>query len=183
MINNKVFLLQATKWALKPNIKPSMISDDRRYSKKERDEANKLEKLWGNSMIGQSGNNQWTTKLGEELVRQLYLSKGIFIKRPQKINGYCPDWETDKYIIEVKTRNWTTSGTAGEKVLGVPFKYSVIPRLYGKPLKIVCIAYQEYELTYGNTRVFGDNISDEKNILLGIWKNMDIEFIKFSTLV
>ena len=46
----------------------------------------------------------------------------------------------------MKTHTWCTTGTAGEKILGVPFKYSELPRLYGKPLKIICVAYQEREL-------------------------------------
>ena len=39
--------------------------------------------------------------------------------RPKKINGYKPDWETEDGIYEAKTRNWTTSGTAGEKILAM----------------------------------------------------------------
>ena len=58
-------------------------------------------------------------------------------------------------IYEVKTSNWTISGTAGEKVLGTMYKYSDIPKFYKKPLKIICIAYQEYELTNCNTKIFG----------------------------
>lgn len=183
MIKNKYNLLQSINWALKPNVCPSLITTNRRYTKEERLKANKLEKEWGCSIIEQTNNNQWTTKLGEHLVKNVYLSKGIFIKRPIQKNGYRPDWETENEIIEVKTRSWTTSGTAGEKVLGVPYKYSDIPRIYNKPLKIVCVAYQEYELTYGNTQIFGTNISDEKKQMLELWKNMGIEFIPFSKLV
>ena len=77
---------------------------------------------------------------------------GKIVKRPEKKNHYLPDWETDDAIWEVKTRNWNTPGTAGEKVLGVPYKYSDIPRLYGKPLKIVLVAYQEHEFINGHTK-------------------------------
>ena len=144
---------------------------------------NKLEKLWGNRMINQSGNNQWTTLLGEGLVKQTLERRGINTWKPKRINKYSPDLETEDAIIEVKTRNWTTSGTAGEKVFGVPYKYSDIPRLYNKPLKIVCVAFQEYELTHGNSNVFGDEVSDEKKYLLQVWKSMGIEFVKFSDMV
>ena len=41
------------------------------------------------------------------------------------------------------------------------YKYSDIPIIYNKPLKIICIAYQEYELTHCNIKIFGD-ISDNK---------------------
>jgi hypothetical protein len=86
-------------------------------------------------------------------------------------------------MYEVKTRNWTTTGTAGEKVLGVMYKYSDIPDLYGKPLKIVCVAFQEYELTNGPTKIFGDELSDRKKAYLELAKTQDIEYMKFSDLV
>ena len=145
--------------------------------------ANVLEKAWGNMIIGATNNNQWTTKLGENLVKDvLTYYHGKSVTRPEKKSHYIPDWETEDAIWEVKTRNWTTQGTAGEKVFGVPYKYSDIPDLYGKPLKIVCVAYQEWELTYGNTRVFGD-VSDKKKDMLEYWRDRQIEFVKFSDLV
>ena len=148
-----------------------------------REEAKKEEKIWGNKMIGNDKpTNQWTTKLGEQLVHDILTRNGKIVKRPKQISGHKPDWETDEAIWEVKTRNWTTSGTAGEKVLGVPYKYSDVPELYGKPLKIVCVGYQEWELTHGNTRVFGD-VSESKKKLLKMWKSMGIEYVKFSDLV
>ena len=98
------------------------------------------EKEWGNQIIGQKDNGNWTTLLGEGIVFETLKKLGENPRKPKTKNGYSPDWETDNYIYEVKTRNWTTSGTAGEKVLGVMYKYSDIPELYGKPLKIVCVA-------------------------------------------
>lgn len=156
----------------------------KKISKVERDIANRNEKIWGNMMIGNDTptNNQWTTKLGEQLVYDMLVSNGENVTRPKKISGYKPDWETDYAIWEVKTRNWTTSGTAGEKVFGVPYKYSDVPKLYNKPLKIVCVAYQEWELTYGNTKIFGE-VSSQKKEILNFWKDRQIEFVKFSDLV
>ena len=98
-----------------------------------------IEKIWGNKMIGNDTPiNQWTTKLGEQLVYDTLVKSGKIVKRPKQMSCYRPDWETDDAIWEVKTRNWTTTGIAGEKVFGVPYKYSDIPELYKKPLKIVC---------------------------------------------
>ena len=86
-------------------------------------------------------------------------------------------------MVEVKSRTWCTTGTAGEKVLGVPYKYADVPNLYNKPLMIVCVAYQEWELTHGTTRVFGD-VPPRQQRLLDIYANeMDITFMKFSDLV
>lgn len=89
--------------------------------------------------------NQRTTKLGETIVQEILLLKNKKAWRPKTINRYKPDWETSDGIYEVKTRNWTTSGTAGEKIVGVPYKYADIPNLYNKPLYIITVAYQEYE--------------------------------------
>jgi hypothetical protein len=57
--------------------------------------------------------------------------------------------------------------------------------LYGKQLRIVCVAYQEHELTYGNTKIFAEEnkISYYKQKMLDLWKEMGIEFVKFSDLV
>lgn len=149
---------------------------------KQREHAQKLEKDWGNIIIGQKNNGNWTTLLGEGIVFEVLKKLGENPRKPKIINGYSPDWETDNCIYEVKTRNWTTTGTAGEKVFGVMYKYSEIPELYGKPLKIICVAYQEYELTYGNTKIFGD-ISESKKKFIELAKSLNIEYIKFSDLV
>ena len=149
---------------------------------KQRDIAQKTEKEWGNQIIGQKNNGNWTTLLGEGIVFETLKKLGENPRKPETKNGYLPDWETDKYIYEVKTRSWTTSGTAGEKVLGVIYKYSDIPELYGKPLKIVCVAYQEHELTHGNTKIFGE-VSESKKKFLDLAKSMHIEYVKFSDLV
>ena len=154
--------------------------------KQENERMNKAEKNWGNLLIGRGPENQtsqWTTILGESIVAEILSSQGHTVNRPKNINGYKPDWEIEDAIIEVKTRNWTTPGTAGEKVFGVPYKYAEIPKLYGKPLKIVCVAYQEYELTHGKTRVFGEDISTEKKEMLAFWKERGIEFVKFSDII
>ena len=91
------------------------------------------EKKWGNSMIGQTNNGQWTTTLGEKLVYDILDLRGENPKKVEKKAGFEPDWETDNFIYEVKTSNWWVGGTAGEKVLGTWIKYQDIPELYGNP--------------------------------------------------
>ena len=146
------------------------------------EEAKQEERKWGNDMINAINNNNWTTRLGEGIVYELLSRLGKNPRYCIQRRRFKPDWETDDYIIEVKTSNWTVTGTAGEKVLGAPYKYSEIPELYGKPLKIICVAYQEWELTHGPTRVFGD-VSGIKKEALEFWKNKGIEYVKFSDLV
>lgn len=131
----------------KPNTKYSNIYKLRK-TKQNKLLANIKEKKWGNKINKTKNKNQWSSQIGEYIVKYIFELKNIKIWRPKKINNYLPDWETNEYIIEVKTRNWTTTGTIGEKVFGVPYKYSDLPRLYNKKLIIICVAYQEYELTY-----------------------------------
>lgn len=83
----------------------------------------------------------------------------------------------------MKTSSWTVAVPAGEKVLGTWIKYQSIPELYGKPLKIVCVAYQEYELEYGKTKYFGKNVTDKTRGILNLAKSWGIEYVKFSDLV
>ena len=138
--------------------------------------------MWGNDIINKN-TGQWTTTLGENLVYDILLLKGENPRKVKKKGGFIPDWETDKYIYEVKTSNWRVDGTAGEKVLGTFIKYQDIPELYGKPLKIVCLANQEYELEFGKTPYFGEKVSPKTKQLLELAKSWDIEYIRFSDLI
>jgi len=150
---------------------------------KQKREAQENEKKWGNDMIGQTNNGQWTTLLGEKLVYDVLQLRGENPRKVERKDGFEPDWETDEYMYEVKTSNWWISGTAGEKVYGTFIKYQNIPELYGKPLKIVCVAYQEEEFTNGKTKYFGDNITKKTQQILDIAKTWEIEYIRFSDLV
>ena len=104
-------------------------------------------------------------------------------RRPETKEHYRPDIETDDAIYEIKTRNYTTPGTAGEKVYGVPYKYAEVPSLYNKPLKIVCVGYQERELTEGHTPIFGNARNIHEKILEFYKNELNIEFIKASDLI
>jgi len=142
---------------------------------------NKKEKEWGNSIISQVDNNQWTTNLGETILKELLLVLRGKVWRPKTINGYKPDWETEDGIYEAKTRNWTTSGTAGEKILGTPYKYANVPLDYEKPLYIITIAYQEYEASV-KFKLFNSRCK-RRNKIIDLWKEMDIQFVKCSDLL
>ena len=147
-------LKERVEWALnKPN---SIIKKQGETMKQQREKLMNEEKKWGNAMIGQVNNGQWTTLLGERTVYDVLKLRGENPRKPMGKGGFEPDWETDEYIYEVKTSNWWVSGTAGEKVFGTFVKYQDIPELYGKPLKIVCVANQEEEFTNGKTKYFGE---------------------------
>lgn len=124
---------------------------------------------------------QWTTKFGQEIVKSLFQANGHNVYIPKKINNYIPDWETDDYVIEVKTRSYCISGTAGEKVLGCPLKYSDVPKLYKKPLLIILVAYQEVEaIKY--FKLFDKNCSIEKQKILTLYEDIGIHYICASKL-
>lgn len=166
-------------WALAPITRSSLRTCDPTVTKVDKE----YEKQWGNEKIGSDNNGNWTTKYGEWLVREQFVRDNIPIWKPKKIKGLEPDWETPDYIIEVKTRNWTTSGTAGEKVFGVPYKYADVPDLYGKPLLIILVAYQEWECTnIDKYKIFGNNISPNKQKQLDLWRELGIHFVPFSKL-
>ena len=167
-------LLSRVRWALIPFVNGCTY---RGISKEMREQANDEEKRWGQQVIGRDSKN-WTTILGESLVRDMLILKGENPRRPRRLKGYAPDWETDNAIWEVKTRSWTTSGTAGEKVYGTMYKYADIPVIYGKPLKIICVAYQEWELVNGTTKIFGtESVRQQK--FLDLARICDINYIKF----
>jgi hypothetical protein len=168
-------------WAITKPDKPEKKPD--KTMKEQKEEQKKKEQEWGNRMIEQKNNKQWTTKLGERLVYEILKLIGENPRKVEKKGGFQPDWETDNYIYEVKTSNWWVDGTAGEKVLGTYLKYQDIPELYGKPLRIVVVAYQEYELEHGKTPFFGKNVTNKTKQILDIAKSWNIEYIRFSDLL
>jgi hypothetical protein len=170
----------AIDWALRPITNSSLRHEDPTPTENDKKE----EKEWGNKVLKKTKHTgNWTTLLGENLVKIVFEVRGYRVFKPPKRDHKAPDWETDEFVVEVKTSNWTISGTAGEKVLGVPYKYAKVPSLWKKPLIIVCVAYQEWELTYGNTQIFGTNVSLEQKMILDIWKRMNIHFVPLSKLV
>lgn len=178
-------LIERIKWAI---TKPGPVVKAEGQTMKQ---ANKLEKdkeaAWGNKMIQQEGNGQWTTKLGEGLVYDVLERMNKNPRKPDKKKcrecGFEPDWETDDFVWEVKTSNWWVPGTAGEKVLGTAIKYQSIPEIFGKPLRIVCLANQEYELEYGKTKYFGEHVTKKTQQVLDLFKSWDIEYVRFSDLI
>lgn len=144
------------------------------------------EKLWGNIMLNKTKViKQWTTLLGENIVFDVLKLLGhtnvhMKTKKTDTNKDIIPDIETDSGIFEVKTRNWKTEGTAGEKTFGVPFKYSSVPRIYGKPLYIVLVAAQEIK---DNTPEIFSMPTPEKKKIIKFYQSINIYFIKFTDLL
>ena len=171
------------RWATDPSMfAPNLVVPG---SKSEKETVKKRERAWGNVvrayiMKSTKKTNQWTTAVGEHLVKEVLRRLGKNPVRPAAINGYHPDWETDDAIWEVKTRTWCTSGSAGEKILGSAYKYAPVVRLYNKPLRIICIGYQEYEAD--KWRLFAP-IQEEHIMMREMWRALKIRYMRFSDLI
>lgn len=152
------------------------------------------ENLRGNKIIGQTNNNQWTTLLCENAVKELLERLGYKnLKSARKLKSslsgkkYNPDRECDHFVWEVKWRNRTTPWTAWEKILWTPLKYSEVPKLYGKPLKIVTVWYQEWEaknwFACGNLINPQERGTDELQKILTLFNKLQIEYLGFTDLL
>jgi hypothetical protein len=141
-----------------------------------------LEDMWGQAMLkirrpDLKLDKQWTNKFGEHICEELYMLQGMSVSKPVKKENYQPDSEIDDAILEAKAGTFFTAGTAGEKILGCPFKYAEIPDLYGKPLKIVCIGGAEKACreNYGNLP--GTRCSTQKKRFIDFFRENRIEYI------
>ncbi len=155
--------------------------------------AKKEEDAWGNMVMGTQSNVQWSSLLCERIVAEALTALGrknirhaAMKEASVREKSYSPDLECDKYVYEVKGRSWTTTGTAGEKILGVPLKYGEVPRLYHKPLQIVLVGYQEYEAR--KAFAFGDLLNEKEQTSelresLAFYKEHDIEYVGFTDIL
>ena len=141
-----------------------------------------LEDKWGQETLKKKRpdlklDKQWTNKFGEHLVEEFNYILGKEVSKPVNKEHYQPDCEVDDAILEAKAQTFYTSGTAGEKILGCPFKYAEIPELYSKPLKIICMGGAERicREQYGN--LSGAKCSPQKKKFLDFFKENNIEYI------
>ena len=145
-------------------------------------ELKELEDEWGRGVMRHRRpdlklEKQWTNKFGEHICEELYTLMGKTVTKPARKCNYQPDTETNDAIVEVKTQTYYTSGTAGEKILGSPFKYAEIPELYEKPLLILCVGGAERMCrdSYGNLP--GSKCTSEKMRFLDFFRKNRIEFV------
>jgi hypothetical protein len=141
-----------------------------------------LEDTWGQNMLkirrpDLKLDKQWTNNFGQHICEELYILTGKEVYKPTKKVNYQPDCEVDDSILEAKAQTFYTDGTAGEKILGCPFKYAEIPDLYSKPLKIVCMGGAEKVCRekYGNLP--GDKYTPQKKKFVEFFKDNRIEYV------
>jgi hypothetical protein len=126
--------------------------------------------------------SMWSSGFGETLVKSILRQNNIEILPINKIGNIIPDIETSKAIIEVKTRNYTTSGTCGEKILGAPYKYCGIYDTTKKPIYIVLVGYQEYEARTRFNMSKNTTTAAKKKLLDIYWREFKIRYIFLSEL-
>ena len=130
------------------------------------------------------GRKQFTGKLGEHLfldTLQKHYPPGHIYKPPPGRGRLVPDFVTPDAIYEVKFQMYKSTGTAQEKIMAVPFKYASLPRIYGRPLIVVCMAGAEkWARMYG---LFGDSKCDDRNKQLEYWKELNIFIFPFSRML
>ena len=118
-------------------------------------------------------------KFGERLVEEYYILTGeLKTVKPEIKEGHDLDLETIKEMVEVKTGSYFTSGTAGEKIYGVPWKYADVPRLYNKPLLIIIIGGDKKE----SELVCNSNVPEREH-MKEFWRNQNITFTCFKKLL
>ena len=111
-----------------------------------------------------------------EFLFELYLqSRNISYSKKPNYEGLEPDFETDNYFYEIKTRRYNMSGTAGEKIPAVPFKYRNLSII--KPTIIVLIAYQEVEMSI----LFKPD--ERASEFIDFFKSKGFEYQAFSSLI
>ena len=145
----------------------------------------KEEDAWGQRMMrirrpDLKLDKQWTNRFGEYLCEEILILHGKTPFKPEKKNAYQPDVEAKCAIWEAKAQTYYTEGTAGEKILGCPFKYAEVPHLYGKPLRILCMGGAEKlsREKYGN--LAGKCQSPQKRALLEAFRVLNIEYVGFT---
>jgi hypothetical protein len=152
------------------------------------DAMKKLEDEWGRTIFKKKRpdlvlDGQWTNMFGQHVCEELFTILQKHPRKPEKKENKQPDIEIDELIIEVKTCTYFTTGTANEKILGVPFKYADVPELYGKPLHIYCLGGAETasRTQYGNLP--GEKMTETKKKMIHFYKEMKIEFIGISDIL
>jgi hypothetical protein len=142
----------------------------------------KQEDNWGNGIFNgtfKTDKNQWTTKFSETFVKEV-ISK-LYNEQPQralKLKNLQPDLETNNFIIEIKFQKYFSTGTAWEKVLGVPLKYSGYPNPKNKKFIIVCCGQIEVLM-----RKKIKKFNQKQNKIIEFYKENGFEYVFFTDLL
>lgn len=113
--------------------------------------------------------------IGERIFEDYLKMNKIKYQKQVKIGKFVLDFETDECYYEIKTRRYNMSGTAGEKILYPGFKYRNI--IDKKPLKIIFIGYQEFEMSELL------NPDERAKDFVEFYNSMNVYFIPFTEMI
>ena len=137
------------------------------------------ENEWGRCKIG--SDNLWTGKFGEEICKELYVLQNYTVIKKKKVKTEENNYELDLYIeeldlyLEVKTGTYFTPGTAWEKILGVPFKYCNIGKLF-----IICLGDIEKK---AKKHIIYTKESERKEMIKFYSDNKNIDYVCITELM
>jgi len=150
-------------------------------------EKKQKEDEWGKKMLNLKNpdlkiNKQWTNKFGEQVVEEMFQLQGIETKKYVKKNNFILDLVTPNEQIEVKTGTYYTSGTAHEKIIGTPIKYSSIPDS-DNPLNIVLVGYTEKICRDKYGLLSGDKCTSKIQEYIDFINKWNIYYIPFTQML
>jgi len=125
-----------------------------------------------------TSSKMWSSKFGENLVKFLLECQGFDVETQPIIDGFKLDLKTKNAYYEVKTRNYSTPGTIGEKILGTPYRYSNIRT--NKPIYIVVVGFQEREAC---DKYMLFEPQGNRGRMIDMWTSMNIHFVRCSDLL
>lgn len=106
------------------------------------------------------------------------------IRLPWSSGSVRLDMESVTALYEVKTQSWTTSGSAHEKIPGIPFKYRDIPEIKKKPLYVILVGHNEFVFTHSYNSILNPLSANVKLLEdIDFWKKRNIHYVGFSKLV
>jgi hypothetical protein len=144
-----------------------------------------LERTWGVDLLRTLRPETTTTsnwgEVGEEIVRELLLAEGQVAVKPTILaEKYELDWETPTHMIEAKSQGHHMTGTADEKIFGVPFKYADVPDLYKKPVRVILVGGAEVK---ARTRQLLDPVKESKQRHVAFWASEGFTFVGASQIL
>jgi hypothetical protein len=103
----------------------------------------------------------------------------------KKIKGFNYDLEDDNNYYEIKTGSYYETGSAHEKIAGVPWKYINTFEACKKPLKVICLfGAEKWAKDIGLIRTPNEQLSNNKiELRKYIYNILHIEFLGFSDIL
>lgn len=163
-------------------------------TKDTKEEYKNLERKWMTSIVEKHGwkpcgkmvSGQFGHLIGYELYKSIYSNLTHENETRHKLDDitYNIDIENEDMFIEIKSSNYTVTGTAYEKITHVPFKYINLVENTKKSLKILCLGDQEVFCSKKRNNYFDPEPESGFNYnFIQMIKNYNMEYIRGSDML